>query len=147
MIHKGVPVDEEVWLTRDGVAKGEDDVVKKGLDWITTTIYGHDVLVDRSPARPGIDSIRITATLSNPLQHPVILTALVADPSGVIHDSLSLFNDGRHGEGLPGDSNWGIRVCAPSQKASTPSISSRVTVPLARFAIFQLRRSSPLPGP
>ena len=36
LMHKGFPVDEEVWLTRDGVAKGEDDVVKRALAWVTT---------------------------------------------------------------------------------------------------------------
>jgi hypothetical protein len=29
MIHKAFPVDEGVWLTRDGVARGEDDVVAR----------------------------------------------------------------------------------------------------------------------
>jgi hypothetical protein len=37
VIHKGVKPDEEVWLSRDGVAKGEDDVVKRALAWINTT--------------------------------------------------------------------------------------------------------------
>jgi len=34
LMHKGFPVDEEVWLTRDGVARGEDDVVKRAIAWI-----------------------------------------------------------------------------------------------------------------
>ena len=37
LMHEGFPVDEEVWLTRDGVAKAEDDVVKRALAWINTT--------------------------------------------------------------------------------------------------------------
>ncbi len=37
LMHKGFPVDEEVWLTRDGVARGEDDVVKRAVAWITPT--------------------------------------------------------------------------------------------------------------
>ena len=37
LMHKGFPVDEEVWLTRDGVAKGEDDVVKRALAWVNPT--------------------------------------------------------------------------------------------------------------
>jgi hypothetical protein len=36
-IHKGVQPDEEVWLTRDGVAQGQDDVVNRALAWIKTT--------------------------------------------------------------------------------------------------------------
>jgi hypothetical protein len=38
LMHKGFPVDEEVWLTRDGVAKGRDDVVERALAWIKPTI-------------------------------------------------------------------------------------------------------------
>jgi hypothetical protein len=37
LMHKGFPVDEEVWLTRDGVAKGKDDVVERALAWINPT--------------------------------------------------------------------------------------------------------------
>jgi len=37
LIHKGVQPDEKVWLTRDGVAKGKDDVVERALAWINTT--------------------------------------------------------------------------------------------------------------
>ena len=38
LIHKGVRPDEEVWLTRDGVAQGKDDVVERALAWINATI-------------------------------------------------------------------------------------------------------------
>ncbi len=34
LTHKGVKPDEEVWLTRDGVANGKDDVVERALAWI-----------------------------------------------------------------------------------------------------------------
>lgn len=37
LIHKGVQPDEKVWLTRDGVAKGKDDVVERAIQWITAT--------------------------------------------------------------------------------------------------------------
>ena len=36
MIHKPFPVDDHVWLTRDGVAKGQDDVLNHALAWITS---------------------------------------------------------------------------------------------------------------
>jgi hypothetical protein len=45
LMHKGFPVDEEVWLTRDGVAKGEDDVVKAAINWINnyyTAVQEHN---------------------------------------------------------------------------------------------------------
>ena len=34
---KNFPLDEEVWLTRDGVANGRDDVVERARAWITST--------------------------------------------------------------------------------------------------------------
>jgi hypothetical protein len=45
LMHKGVQPDEEVWLTRDGVARGEDDVVKRALEWISSLSYAHDITV------------------------------------------------------------------------------------------------------
>jgi hypothetical protein len=35
---KKFPVDEEVWLSPGGVARGEDDVVKRAIAWITTGV-------------------------------------------------------------------------------------------------------------
>ncbi len=37
LMHKGFPVDEEVWLTREGVARGRDDVVERALEWMRST--------------------------------------------------------------------------------------------------------------
>jgi hypothetical protein len=37
MIHKGVQPDEAVWITREGAARGEDDVVKRAIAWIRKT--------------------------------------------------------------------------------------------------------------
>jgi hypothetical protein len=34
--HTSVPVDEEVWLTQEGVVAGEDDVVKRAIEWINS---------------------------------------------------------------------------------------------------------------
>jgi hypothetical protein len=113
LIHKPFPVDEEVWLTRDGVAKGEDDVVKRAIEWISTLTYAHDISLDHRNPHPGQDSICITATLANPLHHAVSLNAVVTDGVGVMRDSVFLFNDGLHGDGSAGDSIWGCRVGVP----------------------------------
>jgi len=112
-IHKGVQPDEEVWLTRDGVAKGQDDVVNRALAWITSLTYAHDVAIDRSYARPHLDSVTVTAKLTNPLSHACALSAVVTDIGGLIRDSLLLYNDGKHGDGQAGDSIWGCRIPAP----------------------------------
>ena len=37
LIHRGVQPDEQVWLTKDGVAKGQDDVVMRAIAWIDST--------------------------------------------------------------------------------------------------------------
>jgi hypothetical protein len=117
MIHKSFPVDEEVWLTRDGVSKGEDDVVKRALEWINSLSYAHDVSLDRKYVRPGLDSVLVTATLTNPLHHAVGLSTIVTDANGSARDSVVLHNDGLHGDGLPGDSIWGTLLRAPSAES------------------------------
>jgi hypothetical protein len=113
MIHKGFPVDEEVWLTRDGVAKGEDDVVKRALEWISTLTYAHEVACNRGFARPGMDTVRITARVANPLNHSTALSAIVTDNAGVVYDSLQMSDDGTHGDRVAGDSVWSCQIRAP----------------------------------
>ncbi|HUI63714.1 MAG TPA: T9SS type A sorting domain-containing protein, partial [Bacteroidota bacterium] len=102
-IHKGVQPDEEVWLTRDGVANGVDDVVQRALSWITTLSYAHDVQF----VRRGIDTLGITAQVENPLAHTLNVVVTLSDGSGGFVDSLSLFDDGHHGDGAAGDGLWG----------------------------------------
>ncbi|RPH80468.1 MAG: T9SS C-terminal target domain-containing protein [Nitrospiraceae bacterium] len=116
MIHKPFPVDEEVWLTQEGVARGEDDVVKRALEWINSLSYAYDVAVNPGYARPGLDSVGITATLANPLQHAAAVSAIVADASAAVRDSVLLYNDGLHGDGSAGDSVWGAQIRVPSDE-------------------------------
>ncbi len=124
LIHKGVQPDEQVWLTRDGVAKGEDDVVKRALAWITTLTYAHNCALDRAYARPGLDSVRVTATLANPLHHAIAVSAIVTDVGGSVRDSVAFYDDGLHGDGSAGDSVWGCQFRAPSDEGVF-DISSR----------------------
>jgi len=103
LMHKGFPVDEEVWLTRDGVAEGQDDVVKRAIEWITTLAYAHDVQVSRQ----GTDTVRLTANVENSLAHSLKVVVTYKDTSGTVADSSLMYNDGLHGDGAPGDSVWG----------------------------------------
>jgi len=112
--HTSVPVDEEVWLTRDDVAKGEDTVVKRALAWMTTLAYAHRAAPATPYARPGVDSVTATAVLTNPLGQSVSLLLSIANSGGAVVDSVVMVNDGLHGDGLPGDSIWGARFRAPS---------------------------------
>jgi len=103
LLNTELPIDEEVWLTPDGVAKGQDDVVTRAIEWITTLAYAHDVQVSRQ----GTDTVRLTAHVENPLAHSLKVVVTYKDTSGTIADSSLMYNDGLHGDGAPGDSVWG----------------------------------------
>ncbi len=102
LMHKSFPVDEEVWLTRDGVARGEDDVVKRALEWINTLSYTHDVQINRQ----SFDTVLVAARVQNPLAHTVAIKAILTDAVGAILDSLSLNDSGLNGDRKAGDSLW-----------------------------------------
>ncbi len=120
LMHKSFPVDEEVWLTRDGVARGEDDVVKRALQWINTLSYVHDVSALNPYVRPGVDSLTVTAVLTNPGNHSMAVSLIIRNLTGVVQDSVVMVNDGLHGDGLPGDSILGTRLRAPSTEGFYP---------------------------
>jgi len=82
------------------------------------TASSHDAKLDRSYYRPDLDSIFLNVILSNPLKHTTKLSALIHDVSGVRYDSISLYNDGLHGDGNPDDSVWGCRLLAPKKESS-----------------------------
>ena len=114
LMHKGFPVDEEVWLTRDGVAKGVDDVVKRAMEWITSLSYAHDVNVSKNAVKKTGDSVVVTATVENPRNHALAVSAIMRDVNGARIDSVVLMNDGKHGDGAAGDSIWGVTIKTPS---------------------------------
>jgi hypothetical protein len=103
LTHRSFPVDEEVWLTRDGVANGDDDVVKRALAWISTLSYAHNVRV----ARPTIDSIQITARVENPQAHALNVVVSLRNGAGTFIDSIFLADDGLHGDSVSADGLWG----------------------------------------
>jgi hypothetical protein len=113
LIHKGFNVDEEVWQTRDDAANGVDAVVKRAVEWVSTLTYAHDAEIRDGYLRQDFDSALVTAVLANPLGHSSVLTAIVADRGGTVHDSLRMFNDGTHGDATPGDSVWSCYVRGP----------------------------------
>jgi hypothetical protein len=129
MIHKSFPVDEEVWLTRDGVAKGEDDVVNKALEWINNLSYAHTVTLNKTFFKLNIDtSVIISAIMENPNNHMLTVYAKIAGLDKVPVDSLPLFDDGGHGDGNPGDGIWGARWPVPTvEKAYAVNITTEDT--------------------
>jgi len=107
LTHLNIPPDEEIWLTQEDAANGEDAVVKRALEWIQNLAHAHDVAVNKNYAKPGVDSVIITAQVENPNQHELVVTAKLHNFDGVFIDSLSLFDDGMHGDGIGGDNLWG----------------------------------------
>lgn len=181
LLHRGVQPDEEVWLTRDATANGQDAVVARALTWMNTLSYAHDVTVSMDtpaagPAVPGMvyaasdtlytldaltgaatrvgwlgpeqitglairhstgemygvvptptntrvfrvsgsvpvrqsgdplaDSVRITATVANPGQHSLTVSAIVTDAQGLLVDSV-LFSH------AAGDTLWHASIATP----------------------------------
>jgi predicted amidohydrolase len=78
--------------------------------------YARDGSLDRHYARPGLDTVCVTAALVNPLHHSVALSAVVTDTLGAVLDRVPLYDDGLHGDGNAGDSLWGCAIRAPSDE-------------------------------
>jgi hypothetical protein len=124
LIHKGLEPDEEVWLTRDGVAKGEDDVVKRALEWINNLSYAHNVSVDRTFIKPNADTVIISAIVENPNQHPITILATLTNDSNAVLDSMNLYDDGLHHDGQTGDKVWANTYVNNSEQTVHVSITT-----------------------
>ena len=88
--HKSVPVDEEVWLTREGVAIGQDDVVLRALEWINNLVYPHNIITNKSYYSPEEDTVHIYSTIENPNSHQLSARAYLKTVEGVLVDSIDL---------------------------------------------------------
>jgi hypothetical protein len=118
LIHKPFPVDEQVWLTRDGVAKGEDDVVKKAMEWINTLTHGCHLALAKNVGKYGRDTIKITATVRNPQNHALSVWSYLnpKENTTLFLDSCQMFDDGLHNDGKIGDSLFGGTILLPSSE-------------------------------
>jgi hypothetical protein len=94
LYRKSVPVDEEVWLTPDRVAKGEDDVVNAALNWINNLVYGHSFTKNTGYFQPGIDTLKISAQVENPNYHQTSSKIYIKSLEGSFIDSLELNKTG-----------------------------------------------------
>jgi hypothetical protein len=141
LVRTAPEVDEDVWLEQDDVARGDDTVVKAAIEWIQNLAYAHTATVNKTFVESGIDTVYITAQLKNPNQHQVSLLVDLHNLEDVFLDSLSLFNDGMHGDGNANDSVWGNFYLPLIQESYTVSVttieSSRQTSrTLPRVAAF-----------
>jgi len=106
LLHKGFPVDEELWLTRDDVAKEEDTVVKRAIEWINNLSYAYDVIADHLVISPDQDTVSISAIVENPNQHPITVLSVFTNDSNAVIDSIYLYDDGLHHDGAAVDKVW-----------------------------------------
>jgi hypothetical protein len=135
-------VDEEVWLTREDVAKGEDTVVKRAVEWMQNLAYAHDVSVNASYIKPGIDTVLITAQAENPNDHAISLKGVIRDTDLSVSDDIELYDDGLHSDGSAGDKRWGNFYIPPASEHSfaisvtTQDQNENTTRTLPRVAWF-----------
>jgi hypothetical protein len=89
-----IPVDEEIWLTPDGVAKGEDDVVKAALNWMNNLVYGHSLTKNKDYCYPDTDTLKIYALVENPNSHQTLSRIYIRNLADKFVDSLELTKTG-----------------------------------------------------
>ena len=153
---KEFPLDEHVWLTQDGVAKGEDDVVKRAVQWINTLSYAHNVQL----AHVSKDTLGITARVENPLSHSLKVAGILRNGSGVLIDSVLLKDDGLHGDSLAADGLWGYQYVPKKDDtiqvtirtddlttATSRTLPNIATIPFTRGALINADTSPINLGP
>jgi acetyl esterase/lipase len=69
--------------------------------------YVNGIHVVAITARKQQDTVLVWASVENPQHHPMAIIALLIDNVNGISDSVTLFNDGLHQDGLANDSIWG----------------------------------------
>ena len=126
LMHKSFPIDEEIWLTQAGVANGEDDVVKRAVDWITSTAYAYDPTGTFFAGPDGdTDMVLLRVKVRNPINDTLTIVGILKTLEGVRLDSAYFFNDGLHADGAAGDSVWG---CFLPRPAGNPALTYAIRV-------------------
>ena len=131
MIHKGFPVDEEIWFDRDDVARGEETIVKRALEWIDNLSYPHNTILNKYYARTGLDTIIISTITQNPNQHPLTVQTTVTVDSGPVLTSLDLYDDGLHQDGQAGDNLWSNTYTYASDSEQVVNVTITTIDPVA----------------
>jgi hypothetical protein len=73
------------------------------------------VIVDKRYANPGIDEVTIEATVVNPNEHTLSVKAYPKNEQGIV-DSLILYDDGNHDDGLQNDGVWANKWTMPVEE-------------------------------
>lgn len=104
------PDFEEVWLTPDGVANGEDDVVSRALEWMNNLVYPHTVVTDKKCYSQNEDTVHLSTIIENPNSHQLSARAYLKTVSGVLIDSVNLVKQTLNS----GSENWIANFDRPS---------------------------------
>ena len=126
LMHVGFDIDEEVWLTQEDVAKGEDTVVKAAMAWINSMIHAYNVKSHSSFITPLIDTLTITSNVANPNNHNINIASIINTLDNILVDSIPMFDDGNHGDSLAGDGLYGSYL-NPLSSENVFTISASVT--------------------
>ena len=109
LTHNGFPVDEEVWLTRDGVADGQDDVVNRALEWMNNLVYPHDIVSDNTFYSPAEDTVHLSTIIENPNSHQLSARGYIHNLTGVLVDSVDMIKQVLNS----GGENWTAKIISP----------------------------------
>ncbi|MFC2088817.1 S41 family peptidase, partial [Calditrichota bacterium] len=126
LTHLNITPDEELWLAREDAVRGEDTVVKRALEWIGQMIYALNVKPGSTFYQPRLDTLNITAKVANPDNHNINVAVLINTLDSVLVDSVSMFDDGNHGDSLAADGLYGAFI-PPLISEDTYTISASTT--------------------
>lgn len=152
LIHKGNPVDEEIWLTREAIANGKDNVVERAVQWINSKLYVHDISAGKFKLYE--DSVHISAVIANPESHPVTAKAYIYKINNELIDSTWLVkkeNSWNGGIKKPVDEDYykvSVSIFDDKEVFTVPNATRFTTVPLIlknlscvqvidRYAVFK----------
>ena len=106
LTHLNIPVDDEVWLTQEDVAKEEDTVVKRAMEWINNLAYAHDVSINKICTESSTDTVLVSAIVENPNHDELSVKAILFNHENTFADSFYFHNDGINGDISSDDSIW-----------------------------------------
>jgi hypothetical protein len=157
-LYFGFDVDEEVWLTREDVANGEDTVVKRAIQWINNLAYAHNVTGDKIYLKPVTDEVQISAEVENPNNRTLSVLTYISLNDTTFVDSVYLSNEGAEGEGIwggswtpPEENIYHVSVKTEDLIAQTsrtiPNVAHFASAGPVEFDSYEITSSDTLPNP
>ena len=111
------------WITINYLPVGSMDFASDGIGWgggandsiykwigFTDTIIVAQPYIDRTFARKNVDSVLFRTALSNFSNHQFTAKLIYANLENTLTDSLTLYDDGLHGDLQPNDGIYGVYI-------------------------------------